>query len=198
VSDSDYRNELIEELSESNDLAVIAASDLQSSTRIDQTISPDFIICEESSYGGGNINSTARDLKRLYPESRIISLLDYEEFELVVECLRNGASGVVVKSGTAREVVDALSELQKGGAPLPRSCARRLVESFQRNLNSPLTSRETEVMSRISQGKSYKVIAHELYVHPETVKTHMKNIYSKLNVRSKADAIEVATREKLI
>ena len=76
--------------------------------------------------------------------------------------------------------------------------ARMVVESFQKNSNSPLTKRETQVLELLSKGKSYSVIADELFIHRETVKSHIKNIYYKLQVNSKADAIEKALKEKFI
>ena len=76
--------------------------------------------------------------------------------------------------------------------------ARMVVQSFQRNNNSPLTPRETEVLELLSKGKSYSVIADELFVHKETIKSHIKNIYTKLQVNSKAEAIEKALKDKLI
>jgi DNA-binding NarL/FixJ family response regulator len=76
--------------------------------------------------------------------------------------------------------------------------ARMVVKSFQKNRQSPLTGRETEVLNLLSRGKSYKMIADEIYIDKETVRTHIKNIYRKLEVHSKADAIEKALKEKLI
>ena len=76
--------------------------------------------------------------------------------------------------------------------------ARMVVESFQKNHNSPLTNRETEVLEHLAKGKSYSVIADELFVHRETIKSHIKKIYQKLQVNSKAQAIEKALQHKLI
>ena len=73
-----------------------------------------------------------------------------------------------------------------------------VVGSFQKNLNSPLTKRETQVLELLSKGKSYSTIADELFVDKETIRTHIKNIYLKLEVHSKADAIEKALKNKLI
>jgi DNA-binding CsgD family transcriptional regulator len=73
-----------------------------------------------------------------------------------------------------------------------------VINSFRRNTESPLTKRETEILEQIATGKSRSKIAKELFIDLETVKTHIKNIYHKLNVHSKADAIETARRNKLI
>lgn len=198
VSDSNYREQLVNSLNDSFDLAVVLARDLAEFSDLDQDFLPDFIVCEELVTEMKNYSFHCRTLKKLYPGANIISVVSVEDFDVVIECLKNGASGVVVKTDSLSGIRAAIDELQKGGAPLPRSCAKRLIESFQRNLHSPLTSRETDVMIGMSQGKSYRIIARELYVHPETIKTHMKNIYAKLSVRSKAAAIEVAVRDRLI
>ena len=73
-----------------------------------------------------------------------------------------------------------------------------VVNSFQKNPNSPLSSRETQVLELLSKGKSYSMIAQELFITKETAKSHIKNIYSKLQVNSKSEAIAKATKEKLI
>ena len=69
---------------------------------------------------------------------------------------------------------------------------------MSKNHNSPLTARETEVLEQLAKGKSYSVIADELFIHKETVKSHIKNIYFKLQVNSKAEALEIARKNKLI
>ena len=76
--------------------------------------------------------------------------------------------------------------------------ARMVVRSFQKNSQSPLTGRETEVLNLLSRGKSYKMIADEIFIDKETVRTHIKNTYRKLEVHSKADAIEKALKDRLI
>ena len=76
--------------------------------------------------------------------------------------------------------------------------AKMVVSSFQRSPNSPLSNRETEILSLLATGKTYKITADELHIGMETVKSHVKNIYSKLHASSKSEAIEIAKRESLI
>ncbi len=78
------------------------------------------------------------------------------------------------------------------------SIARRVIGSFQKSTQSPLTSRETEVLQLMTKGKSYTMIADELFINKETVRSHIKNIYQKLNVNTKSAAIEKATKERII
>ena len=108
------------------------------------------------------------------------------------------SSGYITKNSSHNELLNALDQVSSGGAPLSGSIAKMVVKSFQKNLQSPLTSRETEVLELLSKGKSYSIIADELFITKETAKSHIKNIYAKLHVNSKSQAIDKALREKLI
>jgi len=139
-----------------------------------------------------------RRIKKLTPEVSIIVITVHANSELVFQALCAGASGYITKNAGHSKLLDAIAEVQKGGAPMSSQIARMVVQSFQKNIDSPLTTRETEVLELLAKGKSYTVIADELFVHKETIKSHIKNIYTKLQVNSKADAIEKALRERLI
>ncbi|MEJ2105637.1 MAG: LuxR C-terminal-related transcriptional regulator [Ignavibacteriaceae bacterium] len=76
--------------------------------------------------------------------------------------------------------------------------AKMVIRSFQKSTDSPLTPRETEVLQKLARGKSYTMIGHDLFINKETVRTHIKNIYQKLNVNSKSEAIDRATKDRLI
>jgi DNA-binding NarL/FixJ family response regulator len=122
----------------------------------------------------------------------------YEDSELVFEALKAGASGYITKSANYLELLTALEEIMKGGAPMSSRIARMVIDNFHVNPNSPLTKRETEILQLISEGKTYTQISEELFISKETAKTHIKNIYSKLQVNSKSEAIAKANLEKLI
>jgi len=117
---------------------------------------------------------------------------------MVFEALCAGACGYITKSPYNARLIDAIKEAVNGGAPMSNKIARMVVESFQRNYDTPLSPRETEVLELQAKGKSYSVIADEIFVHKETVKSHIKNIYFKLQVNNKADVIEKALKEKYI
>ncbi|MDQ3537167.1 MAG: response regulator transcription factor [Bacteroidota bacterium] len=137
-------------------------------------------------------------IKKLNPETDIIVISIHENSELVFEALCAGASGYITKNSNYSRLLDAIKEVKTGGAPMSSNIARMVVDSFRKNQNSPLTARETEVLELLAKGKSYSIIAEELFIHKETVKTHLKNIYYKLQVKSKAQAIEKALKNKLI
>jgi DNA-binding NarL/FixJ family response regulator len=137
-------------------------------------------------------------IKKLRPQTDIIVITVHENSDLVIKALCAGASGYITKTAGQERLLEAIKEAKTGGAPMSSKIARMVVTSFQKNQNSPLTPRETEVLGLLARGKSYSMVADDLFVHRETVKTHIKNIYHKLNVNSKADAIEIALKNRLI
>ena len=137
-------------------------------------------------------------IKQKSPHSHIIMLTAYEDPELIFRALSKGASGYLTKNSTTDKKIEAIKEVVKGGGPMSPNIARLVISSFQKNKNSPLSKRETEILEHVANGKSSSRIASELFIDPETVKTHMKNIYAKLNVNSKADAIKAAKENKFI
>lgn len=139
-----------------------------------------------------------KKIRKLNPSIQMLVVTVYENDELVFKALVAGASGYLTKNMPSQKLTDAIYELVSGGAPMSTNIARMVVASFQKNQNTPLSTRETEVLEYISKGKSYTAIASELYIDKETVKSHIKNIYSKLQVHSKAEALEKAKKEKWI
>ena len=116
----------------------------------------------------------------------------------IFRALAGGAAGYLTKDTPHQKILTSIKEVLDGGGPMSSNIARMVIQSFQRSEESPLTPRETEILEQISTGKSRKRIAEELFIDLETVKSHIKNIYSKLNVHSKADAIKLAKDNKFI
>ncbi|MEM9856058.1 MAG: response regulator transcription factor [Bacteroidota bacterium] len=137
-------------------------------------------------------------IKKSHPNIELIVNTIYENSELVFQALVAGASGYITKNTSHSQLLDAIDEVKNGGAPMSSKIAKMVVNSFQKNPNSPLSSRETQVLELLSKGKSYSMIAQELFITKETAKSHIKNIYSKLQVNSKSEAIAKATKDKLI
>lgn len=158
---------------------------------------PDIILMDIELPGMSGIEGIKR-VKKVSPQIDIIVNTIHENQEKVFEALCAGASGYITKNSSHNELLNALDQVSNGGAPLSGNIAKMIVKSFQKNLQSPLTSRETEVLELLSKGKSYSIIADELFITKETAKSHIKNIYSKLHVNSKSQAIDKALREKLI
>ncbi|WP_234734053.1 response regulator transcription factor [Tellurirhabdus bombi] len=158
---------------------------------------PDVVLMDINLPGMNGIEGIQR-IKKLRPKTNIIVVTAYENDELVFKALCAGAGGYLTKNMQPTKLLEAIRDIMDGGAPMSTNIARMVVASFQKNRNSPLTARETEVLELLAKGKSYTTIADQLFVDKETVRTHIKNIYWKLEVHSKAEAIERAIRDKLI
>ena len=158
---------------------------------------PEIVLMDIELPGINGIHGT-KTIKEKSPHTDIIMVSVYEDSELVFEALKAGASGYITKSANYMELLSALEEIVKGGAPMSSRIARMVIDNFHVNPNSPLTKRETEILQLISEGKTYTQISEELFISKETAKTHIKNIYSKLQVNSKSEAIAKANLEKLI
>ena len=102
------------------------------------------------------------------------------------------------KNTNSDKLIEALDELQAGGAPMSINIAKMVVESFKKSPDSVLTERETQVIEMLAKGSSYKSIALKLDISINTIKYHVKNIYDKLQVHSKEDAIKEASDRNLI
>ena len=99
---------------------------------------------------------------------------------------------------SSKILIESIQELLDGGAPMSISIARMVVSSFQKAANSILSDRETEVITLLAQGKSYKSIGETLNISRNTIKFHIKNIYEKLEVNNREDAISLASEKKYI
>lgn len=137
-------------------------------------------------------------LKRLLPRVFILMLTAYESEQQLFEALKNGASGYLTKDSSSAEIIQAIFGVLQGGGPLSKNMAKMVVESFHRNADSTLTKRELGILGMINNGKKSNEIAQELFITQDTVKSHIKNIYLKLNVHSKAEAIFHAKKNKIL
>ena len=158
---------------------------------------PEIVLMDLELPGMSGIEGIAK-IKKLMPSVNVIVNTVYENSDLVFQALCAGAEGYITKNTGHTELLEGIEEVINGGAPMSTKIASMVVHSFQKNPNSPLSPRETQVLELLSKGKSYSLIADDLFITKETAKSHIKNIYSKLQVNSKSEAIAKATQEKLI
>jgi DNA-binding NarL/FixJ family response regulator len=137
-------------------------------------------------------------IKKKLPKCHVIMLTVYESQDQIFNALSNGASGYLTKNSPTNKIIDSIKEVEEGGGPMSTNVARMVIRSFQKNQQSPLSKRETQILEMVGEGKSRSQIANELFIDWETVKSHLKNVYIKLDVNSKADAIKAARKDKLI
>ena len=159
--------------------------------------SPDIVLMDINLPGISGIEAIMK-IKKINPEASIIVLTVHDDHEMVFNALCAGANGYLTKNVDPEKLIASIDDAHKGGAPMSSKIAYMVVQSFHITTQSPLTTRETEILQKISRGKSYSVIANELFISKDTVKSHIKNIYRKLEVNSKASAIDVAMKKRII
>lgn len=152
---------------------------------------PDVVLMDIELPGMNGITGTAQ-IKKALPDCIVLIITVLEDSESVFQSLCAGAGGYIIKNSNLESIVQTIDEALAGGAPMSLSIARMVVESFQMQPDSPLSEREKGVLQSIAEGKSYSKIADELFISRETVRSHIKNIYRKLEVSSKADALKIA------
>lgn len=134
-------------------------------------------------------------LKPKMPDSQFIILTSYNDDESVFEALQSGASGYLLKRCSPSDILDAIIDVHSGGSPMSSYIARRVVQSFSKPAkaskmeNVNLTPREDQILKLLSKGYLYKEIAAELTISIDTVRTHLRRIYGKLQVHSRTEAV---------
>ncbi len=159
---------------------------------------PDLVLMDIGLPGINGIEGT-KIIKTKFPATDLIIITVHENSQMVFEALKAGACGYLTKSAGFQELTKALQILAAGGAPMSHKISKMVVSSFQLNHNDhTLSDREKQVLKLIAQGKTYSLIAEELFISKTTVRTHIRNIYQKLHVNSKAEAIKTANEKKMI
>ena len=135
-----------------------------------------------------------RQLKDRVPTLKFLMLTMYEDSNLIFQSLGAGASGYLLKRTPPAKIMEAIQELHEGGAPMSSKIARIVVQHFQdRSAPAPetalLTPRERELLDLLAKGQRYKEIAEQLGISFDTVRAHLRNIYEKLQVRSRTEAV---------
>ena len=144
-----------------------------------------------------------RILKGLYPDLPILALTVYKDDEEIFNALCAGASGYLLKNTPPARLLECLREVVDGGAPMSPEVARQVIRLF-REISPPvkadyhLTPQETELLKLMVEGYNYKAAAKKLDITINTVSFHVRNIYAKLQVHSKSEAVAKALRNRLI
>jgi two-component system NarL family response regulator len=154
----------------------------------------DFYILDLRMPDGDGI-ATIRQLIARDPEARILVLTTYDNEEDIFQALESGARGYLLKDTTKEELVDAVRQIHKGERHLSQAVASRLAD---RLIRPRLTPRELDVLRLVSRGRSNKEMAAAMFISEETVKTHMKSLFQKLDVHDRAEAVAVSLQRGLI
>jgi DNA-binding NarL/FixJ family response regulator len=153
---------------------------------------PDVVLMDINLPGISGVECV-RQLKLLLPDVHVVMVTVYDDSDRIFQALQMGASGYLLKLSTAADILHAIEEVHRGGAPMSSYIARKVVQSFRRQGASSkpaenLSKRETDVLDYVSRGYTNKEIAEALGLSAETVRGYLKTIYSKLHVRSRTEA----------
>ncbi|MBB3697450.1 response regulator [Flammeovirga yaeyamensis] len=162
-----------------------------------ETDLPDIVLMDIDLPGMNGIEGT-RNIRQTLPRTDILIISVHENSQYVFDALCAGATGYITKNSNHTQLLRALDEVSAGGAPMSTQIAKLVVKSFRRESESPLTNRETDVLNLLAEGKSYMDIADQISVSKDTVKFHIKNIYLKLQVSNKIEAVTKAKSEGFI
>lgn len=140
-----------------------------------------------------------RQLQEVLPEAPILVLTIHGDDANVFSALCSGACGYLLKDVEPARLLSAIRELHEGGSPMSPEIARRVVWMFQRfappaGAPNPLSKRESEVLQFLAEGHSYKTCADRMAVSPDTIRFHVRNIYARLHVHSKSEAVTRALK----
>lgn len=139
-------------------------------------------------------------LKSHFKRLHILMLTVFEDEDRVFKAMQAGAIGYLLKKTPPQKVLEAIQEVMDGGAPMSPLIARKVVQFFAKTTPTDynLTPKELEVLRWLVEGLSYKLIAAELNLSIDTVRTHLKNIYEKLHVKSNTEAVVKAVRDRIV
>jgi DNA-binding NarL/FixJ family response regulator len=144
-----------------------------------------------------------RLIREEYPSLQVLMLTVYDEDEHIFESICNGASGYLLKRTPPAELLAAIRAVHHGGAPMSPEVARKVVQLFHKTgpvekLDNRLTPHELRLLGMLSEGYSYQAIADRLQVSINTIRDHIRNIYDKLHVHSKAEAVRKVLKSRMI
>ncbi len=164
---------------------------------------PDIILMDIDMPEITGIEAT-RLVKNDFPDVNVMILTVFEDREKIFEALCAGATGYLLKKTPSAQIISSIEELYRGGSPISSGIARKVLEYFtktngnEKKQSYQLSQRELEILKRLVLGDSYKMVADACFISIGTVYSHINNLYKKLQVNSKSEAVVKAMREKLV
>ena len=164
---------------------------------------PDVVIMDID-MGISNGIEAVKEIRKIYRELPILMFTVFDDDDNVFNAICAGANGYLLKNTDPQTILQSIEQVQSGGAPMSPGVARRIIQKFQLLTQLPvaanyeLTTREKEILKCLTNGLSYKMVAAECNISFETVRTHIKNIYSKLHVASMTEAVAKAINERIV
>ncbi|HEU0111032.1 MAG TPA: response regulator transcription factor [Flavisolibacter sp.] len=186
----------------SDDLLLVGSyGNVQNAASEVKELQPDVILMDIDMPGLNGIEAV-KQIRQFNQKTHIIMLTVFDDNAHVLDAICSGASGYLLKKHISDRLQEAIKEVLQGGAPMSPGIARMVIESMQQKTADEnkynLTQREKEILSNLSKGNSYKMIAAYLVISIDTVRTHIKRIYEKLQVHSQTEAISKAMNERIV
>ncbi len=172
-------------------------------TRAIADLNPDVVLVHIG-FSGNYGTNTIKKLKDIFPDSSILVYSRFRSKKDLFAALKAGAEGYILNSSTTEEMVSAIVSIYRGGSPISPEVTRYLVDHFNKSkqhlpkVETPLSNRETDILLGLADGLTSTKIASRLFLSAHTVRTHIKNIYEKLQVHSKVEAVMKAKDEGML
>jgi len=173
---------------------IAEASDGEESIEVYEDVRPDIVLMDLRMPGMGGVEAILA-IRKKHHEARVIVLSTYDADEDIYRAMQSGAKSYLLKDMSTEEIAATIRSVHAGESLLPRQVAERLTVSEQRE---PLTERERDVLEALIKGRSNKEIASGLYISEDTVKSHLKTLFSKLRVRDRTGAAVEAIRHGIV
>ena len=166
-----------------------------------EAVQPQVVLMDINLPGKNGIDAV-KEIKENFPEVQVCMQTVFEDADKIFASLCAGASGYVLKNTPAEKILQAIREVAEGGAFFTPSVAKKVLFNFQQHPKQAeyiqLTEREKEILKALVDGLSYKMIADRVGLSFHTIHTHIKNIYDKLHVNSKGEAVAKAIKQRLV
>lgn len=197
------RETLVLLLSNTDGFEVVGAFDnCETAVKDISTLKPDVVLLDIDMPAMTGIEGLVK-IRGQHPDVKILMLTVFDDNKNVFEAIRQGANGYLLKKTPPAKLIDYIREVYEGGAPMNASIATQVLKMFagMQPSASPdyaLSQREKQVLQSLVDGNSYKMVAAEMFISIDTVRSHIRSIYDKLHVNSKSEAVAKALRDRIV